>query len=187
MLDPIVLPLIAQYLTSNGYTASMLPEEKADPVSGTTYLRVSGTSNQFEMRDTSFSVRVGFSIYFSRRTRDAPIQTRDDHYAALLKTAGKVFREIIGNSGIQSHLTDNFDFSGNNIGLHGRFMPESQRTDVEELYPTFYGSYDGSSERIAGYGIQHIYSTPWFSVPLECLDIDSALNTAIDAVTYPPS
>ena len=181
MIEHLVIPSIATYLGNQNLDFTVLAEQAAYPDSGANFLRIEGAYNDIDQKESTFHIRVGFTLTISQRVRTKGIQTRKNAYTDILQTASKCFRALAAKEAALDHLRTAFPYATYGITVYERFLNESYNTNVEPVFPPFYGSKDYSSDEPAGYMLQHNYVSPVFILRLDCLDLIPEQNTLLDA------
>jgi hypothetical protein len=145
--------------------AHIVPETKAYPTSGSTFIRVTGDYTDIQMREDSVRFIVGFSVLCSIRTRDFMIQNKRIPYEALLSLQEQCFFHILQDSTLFTGLYALTE----NISVTGRFSSTNLNTRVQAVWPDFFNSNDTSSQRESGYMLSQAYTSPELIVPFSCM------------------
>lgn len=159
-----VLNLIETSLDSV-LTAHIVPETKAYPTSGSTFVRVTGDYTDIQLRENSVQFIVNFSVCCSIRTRDFLSQNKYLPYQTLLALQEQCFFHIMQDPTVITGLHS----LAEQVSISGRYTSTNLNTRVQAVYPDFFGSTDMTSDREAGYILSQSYSSPRIIIPFQCV------------------
>jgi len=165
--------LAVEKVLDKTFDAEVLPEHKAFPTSGSTFIRITGHRTEIQRNEQDVGFFIQLAIHTSIRTRTFNIKTRRTPYLELLNLSEKIYIKLLEDRSVRDYL----------LGLHPRLSflteyiaPHFLDTEPQGISPSFFGSDDYSSERKAGYAMTQYLDMPKMSLPIDCFELPDSVS-----------
>lgn len=157
---------------SEQFKIAILPEDKAFPTSGSTFVKSHLEYIHTIREDFQINIEISIGLEFSIRTRGNPIQNRSMPYETLIDLALGVSFYAMFNQELNVAILALIP-GGSTTGL---FYMDTTRLYPERVSPDYFGSEDFSSKRDAGYVLGTILRLPTIHIPAPCNTLPDLLR-----------